>query len=594
MFRWLRSKWILPALSGVAITAAMSICGASSAQLGRVFVNDDAPPGGDGTSWASAYNDLATAIQTAPIPSEIWVAEGVYHPDQGTGDRELSFELRNGLALLGGFSGAETRARDRNPIDHPTILSGDIGAPEVSVDNSQHVVIATNTDRSALLDGFIIEHGRSDRFGGGMYILNGSPIIRKCTFRLNTAYAGGGVFNRQGDPYMSTCVFTENEALVRGAGLYNISSNGIYEDCIFFDNSTLEGGSGVYNIGGDSVFRRCSFTTNTTPGGGAGFYNFVGLPRLDDCDFVRNSSAFGAAFVNDSGLPIITNTRFVRNVSTGDGGAIHITNGFLQLVNCLFDANEAARGAVVFDIRGFPEFINCTMANQVANEGGVSLGSDFGELVFRNCVMWDNGANPIAGAALQDIQYSVIEGGYLGEGNINIDPEFADDDLRLSAASPAIDAGMNDALPIFATADLDGRPRQLDDPSTPDTGLGEAPIVDMGAYEFDGGGARLKLTPLSPGVAGRVNQIMVDGATAGTKVYFAFGFEAGRASLPNCPGVIAGIAQPRLMGVAIADPTGHAEISGFVPPQASGMTIHLQSGEPASCRVSNIIRQLMQ
>ena len=39
-------------------------------------------------------------------------------------------------------------------------------------------------------------------------------------------------------------------------------------------------------------------------------------------------------------------------------------------------------------------------------------------------------------------------------------------------------------VPPGILTDLDGRPRFVDDPDTPDTGNGTPPIVDMGAYEF--------------------------------------------------------------------------------------------------------------
>jgi hypothetical protein len=39
------------------------------------------------------------------------------------------------------------------------------------------------------------------------------------------------------------------------------------------------------------------------------------------------------------------------------------------------------------------------------------------------------------------------------------------------------------AVPIGITSDIRGLPRFLDDLLTPDTGVGFAPIVDMGAYE---------------------------------------------------------------------------------------------------------------
>ena len=60
------------------------------------------------------------------------------------------------------------------------------------------------------------------------------------------------------------------------------------------------------------------------------------------------------------------------------------------------------------------------------------------------------------------------------------------EDVRLRPGSPCIDAGDNTAVPGDITTDLDGNPRFVDDPDTPDSGNGDPPIVDMGAYEFQG------------------------------------------------------------------------------------------------------------
>ncbi|MHC4981264.1 MAG: hypothetical protein ACYTGT_19950, partial [Planctomycetota bacterium] len=49
-----------------------------------------------------------------------------------------------------------------------------------------------------------------------------------------------------------------------------------------------------------------------------------------------------------------------------------------------------------------------------------------------------------------------------------------------------IDAGDNAAVPPGQDTDLDGNPRFVDDGCTEDTGVGDPPIVDMGAYEFQG------------------------------------------------------------------------------------------------------------
>jgi len=60
----------------------------------------------------------------------------------------------------------------------------------------------------------------------------------------------------------------------------------------------------------------------------------------------------------------------------------------------------------------------------------------------------------------------------------------ADDDYSLARGSPCIDAGSNALVPATLLFDILGRPRRRDDPRTPDRGVGPAPIVDMGAYEF--------------------------------------------------------------------------------------------------------------
>lgn len=115
-----------------------------------------------------------------------------------------------------------------------------------------------------------------------------------------------------------------------------------------------------------------------------------------------------------------------------------------------------------------------------------------------NCILWaDTGSQIFSSeASLATVGYCNVQGGYSGTGNINADPLFvdadgpddtvgtADDNLRLSAGSPCIDAADNTAVPSGVTTDLDGKPRFVDDLCTTDTGNGTPPIVDMGAYEF--------------------------------------------------------------------------------------------------------------
>jgi len=103
-----------------------------------------------------------------------------------------------------------------------------------------------------------------------------------------------------------------------------------------------------------------------------------------------------------------------------------------------------------------------------------------------------------------------LTGSLGGVGNIGSDPLFLDrdgidgivgtrdDDVRLGALSPLIDGGNNaEVAPDAADLDQDlvtseptpldllAHARFVDDPNTADTGSGVAPLVDIGALEFE-------------------------------------------------------------------------------------------------------------
>jgi hypothetical protein len=152
-----------------------------------------------------------------------------------------------------------------------------------------------------------------------------------------------------------------------------------------------------------------------------------------------------------------------------------------------------------------PTLSNCTFENNSATEGGGIFnlpGSSPTSPALSNSILWNNAPDQIANPGVPDllnptISYSDVQGsggssswdsslGTDGGGNIDANPLFVDadtGDLRLQLASPAIDAGDNSAVPPGVTTDLVGQPRFVDVPSVTDTGNGDAPLIDMGAYE---------------------------------------------------------------------------------------------------------------
>jgi hypothetical protein len=161
------------------------------ALLTTLFVDDDAAPGGDGLAWESAYDDLQLALAAAVAGDEIWVASGTYQPTSGS-DRAVSFNLKSGVSLYGGFAGTETELSQRDWVENVTTLSGDIGNAGDNTDNSYHVLYATDVDTSSVFDGFSVTGGYANAagpnyYGGGIYNVNSSPTLTNVSFNGNYA-----------------------------------------------------------------------------------------------------------------------------------------------------------------------------------------------------------------------------------------------------------------------------------------------------------------------------------------------------------------------------------------------------------------------
>ncbi|MCF8347103.1 MAG: hypothetical protein K9G38_07815, partial [Bacteroidales bacterium] len=71
-----------------------------------VYVSTDGT--GDGSSWASPTSDLQGTINNAVDAMEIWIKSGVYFVPGDT-----IFTLKDGVSLIGGFTGNETNKLQR-------------------------------------------------------------------------------------------------------------------------------------------------------------------------------------------------------------------------------------------------------------------------------------------------------------------------------------------------------------------------------------------------------------------------------------------------------------------------------------------------
>jgi hypothetical protein len=98
-----------------------------------LYVDQDASPGGDGSSWHTAFQRVQDALAAANTCAEIWVAAGAYTPGSS---QASTFQLGEGVAIYGGFAGSETTRDQRNWEAKVTILSGDIGGDDTNTDGN--------------------------------------------------------------------------------------------------------------------------------------------------------------------------------------------------------------------------------------------------------------------------------------------------------------------------------------------------------------------------------------------------------------------------------------------------------------------------
>src|SRR4029077_7774820 len=104
------------------LTASLLLCFAATTAAFATVRCVKPVPSGSGC-WATAFTDLQPALAASNSGDEIWVATGTYKPT-ATADRTISFAMKDGVAIYGGFIGTETTRSQRNPIANPVTLSG--------------------------------------------------------------------------------------------------------------------------------------------------------------------------------------------------------------------------------------------------------------------------------------------------------------------------------------------------------------------------------------------------------------------------------------------------------------------------------------
>lgn len=376
------------------------------------YVKPQASGTGSGLSWDNASANLQEMIEASSAGEEVWVAKGTYKPVDmpglaGTaGGRSVSFVLKSGVGVYGGFSGNEVRRSDRNVESNETILSGDVGVPGDESDNAYHVVVSVNNTGNTVLDGFTITGGYAS--GAGNDVVSNVPVSQG---------SGAGIYIIGSQKLkLSQLTISGNQVQSTdgvGAGLYIDQSQTEITQSLVSDNLSKNQGAGFYLIGTAALpnqvaFSSVIFKNNRAQKNAAGGYvRYYTRAEFDDVRFEDNSGTEAAAIHAAGELDFftnikITNSTFSNNHATnGNGGAMLVAQYVhLEIYDSEFSGNTAgSQGGAIYLTGRIEKFSNLVidrtifrgnkLTGQVSNGGALRI-AFYVDALIRNSSFIEN------------------------------------------------------------------------------------------------------------------------------------------------------------------------------------------------------------
>jgi len=286
-----------------------------------LFVDDDAPEGGDGLAWATAFRHPQEAVDARELGARVWVARGTYTVPGGDETGSV-LVMKENVDLYGGFTGTEANLAERDVDANATVLDGR--------GTAHHVVVGADAAR---LDGFTITRG------------NARGIADPRRPQNNAASANGaGMYNVDCSPVVANCTFLDNSAAGMGGGMHTANGAPQVVDCVFEGNTSVCDGAGMSNVGSSPVVTGTTFRNNIVPewrGGGMSNRD-ESSPTVTDCVFIGNSAGSGGGVSNfQSSSPVIEACVFTDNLGAMGGAVNNMFGSAAQIRNCVFTENAS-------------------------------------------------------------------------------------------------------------------------------------------------------------------------------------------------------------------------------------------------------------
>jgi len=335
--------------------------------------------GSGSTCSQAAPCSLSTALSNAMDGDMVMIAGGTY-----TGSSTTVITITKDVKLYGGWNGVPSGSVVRDVSAFPTKIDGE----------GQRQCVVVDDNAAPELNGLVIQRGSTDFKGGGIYVLEGFPVI-------------------------SHCVITGNHADQYGGGFYLFDGQTTILSSEILSNSTTNGGGGLNFAYGTSGTIQGNLIEDNYASYGSALEVDTSVVTLIG-NRILNNRGNSAIIVSGSTSNQFTATNNL--VANNQGCGIEINQYNARLLHNTIDTNGP------YGIIGNYSATITMTNNIVSGHTAYSMNTYHGATITADhTLFWNNATNPI-----------------LGANYVNSDPLFqnaAGNDYHLQTNSPAVNAG---------------------------------------------------------------------------------------------------------------------------------------------------------